>query len=325
MENSFCLLNPDTQMGVSSGCLVLKRGGECIDTWPLSSVERILVYGNSQITTQAIKTCLQQGIEVAYFTTAGRFLGSLHPLQSKATERKELQFSLLANHDACLSWGRALIYAKLKSQELEYRRMADNGWHARKVEFLRFLREKEEQVLSADHLQRLLGLEGISARRYYSYFGDALPRGWDWKGREYHPCRDNVNALLSLTYSIVTTYLENQCWKHGLDPNLSFFHRRGYGSGGLATDLIEPIRSSICDHSVLRLLHAKQISPSHFVKHKEGIQLTEEGFRKFMKFHLTKTIPVLEDFCQKLFPLFIHSLKSPQEKNPDFSCLQPLK
>ncbi len=68
-----------------AGCMVGQRGGEFVVTekketlqkFPLNQVRSIYLYGAVQLTTQAAHACLEHGIDVAYFSPAGRFLGLL--------------------------------------------------------------------------------------------------------------------------------------------------------------------------------------------------------------------------------------------------------
>lgn len=317
-----CFLhNSEHKVSLRSGSLLVSQGQDIIGTHPLETLERIVVFGNPQITTQALKSCLETGIEVQYYSQYGKYLGMIHPHVFKDTSRRLAQYNTVSDDGIRLDWGKAILKAKLKTYELEYRRMLDNGWHAPCKGFLPLIRQYEEQLDDAHSDKSLMGIEGMSAKTYYAVFSGCLPQGWTWNGRHYHPATDEINALLSLTYALATGHLESQCRQHGLDPTLSFLHRLGYGSGGVATDLVEIFRASVCDHGVLKALRGRKISLPDFRGHEEGFQLTPGGFKRFMGFYRDSVEPLVEKLSDKLFNLVLERLAD--GKTPYFLSLQP--
>ena len=184
---------------------------------------------------------------------------------------------------------------------------------------MRQLVVKSESCHSADEL---LGTEGLAAREYFAAFGQALPAGWEWNSRVYHPAVDEVNALLSFTYGIAKGLIARECRQRGLDAGVGFFHRNGYGSGGLATDLIEPFRHTCCDHQVLMALHHKVLSRKDFEKHSSDCRLSSEGRARYLEFCNRHLIPRMERQLKKLLTVFNAALESPAT-GPDFRVLLP--
>ncbi len=317
-----CFLhNSEHRVSLRSGSLLVSQGQEIIGTHPLETLERIVVFGNPQITTQALKSCLETGIEVQYYSQYGKYLGMIYPHVFKDTSRRLAQYRLVSDNSIRLAWGKAIIKAKLKTYELEYRRMLDNGWHPSKRDFLPMIHQYEEQLDKACSDKSLMGIEGMSAKTYYNTFSECLPEGWAWNGRHYHPATDEINALLSLTYALATGYLESQCRQHGLDPTLSFLHRLGYGSGGLATDLVEIFRVSVCDHGVLKALRGRKIGLSDFKGHEEEFLLTAGGFKRYMGYYHNSLEPLVEKLSKKLFTVL--SARLTDGEIPNFLQLQP--
>lgn len=318
------LQDSELSVGISANRLLVRKGGNVIDEHPLGSLERVAVFGNSQITTQAIKECLKSGIEVQYYTQYGNYLGSNHPCSFKDVNRRLRQYETVANAELRLKWSMALLQSKIRSQLLEYRRIADNKWQKRDQQFYHELLKYERRIQEASEINELMGIEGISSRLYFDYFGKSLPGGWQWSGRKYHPAPDPVNALLSLTYGMASGALERECHVHGLDPSLSFLHRTGYGSGGLTSDLLEPIRASLCDHFVLRLLHGCTISGKMFIEGDESCKLTPGGFKQYMKAYQGHLEPRLKTISEKIVNIFYKSLESNADI-PDFTAIQPMR
>ena len=313
--------NSEHRVSLKSGSLLVSHGEEVIGAHPLETLDRVIVFGNPQITTQALKSCLETGIEVQYYSQYGKYLGMFCPHVYKDTGRRLVQYGLTSDDARRLAWGKAIIHAKLKTYELEYRRMTDNGWHATDKRFLSTIRQYENRLDEAASGKSLMGLEGMSAKIYYDLFGECLPEGWEWHGRQYHPAPDEINALLSLTYSMVTAHLESQCRQHGLDPALSFLHRIGYGSGGLATDLVEIFRASICDHGVLKALRGRKITMADFHGQDGGFLLKPNGFKRYLGFYRDSIEPTVQALSAKLFAVVSDRLSD--GGIPNFLSLQP--
>ncbi len=82
-------------------------------------------------------------------------------------------------------------------------------------------------------------------------------------GRTRRPPRDPVNALLSLTYTLVHWEWVRECELIGLDPFLGFYHEVDYGRESLACDLAEPGRPAV-DRWVWELCRARTFQARDF-------------------------------------------------------------
>ena len=77
--------------------------------------------------------------------------------------------------------------------------------------------------------------------------------------RNRRPPLDNVNALLSLTYTMLTNMCQAALETVGLDPYVGFMHSDRPGRASLALDLMEELRSVFADRFVLTLINKKMI------------------------------------------------------------------
>ena len=85
-----------------------------------------------------------------------------------------------------------------------------------------------------------------------------------WKGRERQPPKDPVNALLSLTYTLLMTDLTGLLEAQGLDAYLGFLHQPDFGRPSLALDILEPFRHPVADRFVLTLLNKRILQADDF-------------------------------------------------------------
>ena len=70
----------------------------------------------------------------------------------------------------------------------------------------------------------------------------------------------------------------------GLDPYVGFMHTDRPGRRSLALDLVEELRTPLCDRFVLKLINKQMISPTSFVQREDGaVLLTDDGRREFLR------------------------------------------
>mgnify|MGYP000013154535 CR=1 FL=1 len=234
------------------------------DRHPIRCIESVEVYGNAQITTQAVKECLKEGIRINYFNIYGKFLGRAEPGYPKNIRRRLEQYRLYWEPERRLQWSKALIAAKIQGEIVEIRRLKEHSFPIPARSLQKELKRHLAALSGVPTLNSLLGVEGQCAKIYYRIFPYTLPAKIKWTGRSYHPPRDRFNTLLSLIYGITAQEIRRRLEQRSLDPHCGFFHEPGYGSGGLACDLLEAFRATFCDHLALRLLHRNFIVREFF-------------------------------------------------------------
>lgn len=271
---------PGSQIGQRSDQLVVSVKGEELRKIPGQQVRAIYCYGAIQITAQAIGTCLELGIDVSYFSPAGRFLGMLHGLPASGVDARRGQYRLFELPGVRLNLAREVIRAKIHNQRVMLMRNGDVPDNV--VKMLANLRDRTEDVNDSTEL---LGVEGSAAAIYFEQFGSMLKQRdtwkFDWRGRNRRPPRDPVNALLSLGYSMLTKELAGVCYSVGLDPFLGFMHQPRYGRPALALDLMEEFRPLIADSVAISLINRGEVGPEDFIGNASGMFLTERGRKPF--------------------------------------------
>jgi CRISPR-associated protein Cas1 len=108
-----------------------------------------------------------------------------------------------------------------------------------------------------------------------------LPQGWTFAGRTAHPPKDEVNALLSLSYTLVYNRIVSNLNLIGLDPYQGFFHAVRHGHAALGSDMMENFRPVFCDSLVMKLIRRKQILPTQIVKERGEFRMNKEASKVF--------------------------------------------
>lgn len=271
---------PGAQVGQRGEQVVVSVKGEELRKLPGHQLRAIYCYGAVQITAQAVETCLELGIDVAYFSPAGRFLGMLRGLPASGVDARRGQYRLFELPGIRLRLAREVIRAKIHNQRVML--MRNGAAPDRVLSLLAAFRDAAEQ---AADLQDLLGIEGTAAALYFEHFDSMLkqrePWSFDWRGRNRRPPRDPVNALLSLGYSMLAKELTGVCHAVGLDPFLGFMHQPRYGRPALALDLMEEFRPLTADSVAVSLLNRAEVAPEDFLRSAAGTFLNDRGRKAF--------------------------------------------
>jgi CRISPR-associated protein Cas1 len=132
-------------------------------------------------------------------------------------------------------------------------------------------------------VQALDGVEGSAARAYFGALMSFNRSAFEWPGRLKHPAPDPINALLSLTYTLLTNELHALLAAAGLDPYFGFLHQLDYGRPSLALDLVEAFRHPLADRFVLAAINQNLFQPDDFYKDLEhgGLCLKPEPLRRY--------------------------------------------
>lgn len=271
---------PGAQIGQRGEQLLVSVKGEEVRKIPGQQVRAIYCYGAVQMTAQAVETCLDLGIDVSYFSPAGRFIGLLRGLPASGVDARRGQYRLFELPGVRLQLAREVIRAKIHNQRVMLMR---NGDVPDRV--LKLMVNFRDATESAREMTELLGIEGNAAALYFEQFETMLKQrdDWkfDWRGRNRRPPRDPVNALLSLGYSMLAKELTGVCHSVGLDPFLGFMHQPRYGRPALALDLMEEFRPLLADSVAISLINRGELGPEDFIKSANGTFLNDRGRKAF--------------------------------------------
>ncbi len=283
------LQEPGSHVGKRSEHLVVKKDGHELARVPMHQVRQVCVFGNVQVSTQALQTLLENEVAVAYLTGHGRFVGLFAPPPAKNVALREAQFRKFADPAECLRLSKAVVRAKLVNQRtLLMRSLRGDGDRGSDEPAARGLADLLHKLDDAASLDTVLGLEGQGAALYFGEFARFLKAqppgtGFAFHTRNRRPPTDPVNALLSFAYALLCKDCTSAVLAVGFDPYKGFFHVNRHGKPSLALDLMEEFRSVIADSVVLTLVNNEMLTPADFLTWRGACQLTESGRKTFFQ------------------------------------------
>jgi len=289
------------------GRLVLTKNGKVIEEIPFFKVERVFIFGNIQISTQAISSFLEQGIIVSFFAINGKFKGILQPVESGNAFLRIAQYERYLDKNFRLETAKSFVFAKIKSMITLLKLICENHKEFCFDEKVLRMENTLSSVEKVDTLPQLLGLEGSSTSIYFSCISSIVREKFNFTTRTHHPPKDPFNALLSFGYALLTNELFSILSGFGFDPYIGFYHELSYARPSLAIDLIEEFRAPVIDHLVLNIVDLKIIKETDFEEKEDAFFLNDSARKEFFA-RYNKTINEFKNTIKEQVQKMYHSI-----------------
>jgi CRISPR-associated protein Cas1 len=251
-------------------------------------VSAVLLHGSNQITTQAIRLCVERDVAVHWVSTGGRHLASLTSSVGQV-QRRVRQYQALADPATRLRLARQLVRAKVEGQHrylLRATRGADNAHdrNAIRPDLLAISDALARASATAD-VDALRGHEGDAAVHYFgglrAAVSEDVPEPLRYAGRSRRPTLDRFSAIQNFGYALLQTAVMRAILATGLEPALGFYHTPRSAAHPLVLDLMELFRCPLWDLVVVGSLNRGQWDPAEdFTITRAKIWLSDSGRRK---------------------------------------------
>lgn len=268
-------------IGKKDDRLVISLKGEGIRDVRLLDLSHVVVFGRVQVTTQAVQELCEREIPITYLSQGAWFYGMTAGLAHKNIELRIAQHRC-AESELALVIARSLVSGKIQNQRTILRRNLES----RDVRLLGRLAVHSRQARHVAQVGSLLGIEGMAAHLYFGAFHRLFRGVGAWagavfkeQGRNRRPPRDEVNAVLSFLYAVLTKECAVITQAVGFEVFRGVYHAPKYGRPAMALDLCEEFRPLIADSVCLNLFNQGELAPADFVKRARGVALTPKGRR----------------------------------------------
>lgn len=250
---------------------------------PIALLERVVITAGVTLDTNLLAALGGAGVAVLILNPRNLdriafVLGRPHnDLALRLSQYRHLDDAIWQAH-----WAHHLVTAKLRGQ----RQLLEDALVLR-PDLRRVLTQGSERLDAAlarcsvdTGIESLRGQEGAAAAAYFQALGTLFPASLGFTGRQRRPPPDPVNALLSLSYTLLHFDAVRAAHAAGLDPYLGFYHLPAFGRESLASDLVEPLRP-LADRFVWRLFAEQIIRPDHFSRDRGACVLGKAGRAQF--------------------------------------------
>lgn len=254
---------------------------------PIHTLTGVVCFGRVSCSPFLMGLCAQRGVGLSFLTENGRFLAKVHgPVSGNVLLRRQ-QYRLTDSETGSASIAKAVVLAKVancRTVLLRAAREQEESEQRSELEAaVRRLRRILEEVTAAGSVDEIRGHEGDAARTYFGVFDHLIlaeKEHFFFRGRSRRPPLDNMNALLSFLYTLLTHDTVSALETVGLDPAVGYLHRERPGRPSLALDLVEELRPVLADRLALTLVNRQQVSADGFRRLENGAVTMNDETRK---------------------------------------------
>jgi CRISPR-associated protein Cas1 len=266
--------------------LIVEKDNQVLESVRLRDLERVVLFGNVQLTAAAMIALLDAGIETTILGLSGKLRGRLAPMESKNIFLRQAQFRRYDEPDFRMSIARVILDTKIRNGRLLVQRHYRNHPSERLANAIAEMEQAQTKLPAQADIDAMMGVEGLAAKAYFAALGAMVRREFAFATRTRRPPRDPVNALLSFGYTLLLSELVGAVAALGMDPHVGYLHDLDYGRPSLALDLLEEFRQPVVDRLALSLVNRAVLRREHFEDRGDaGVLLNDQGRTIFLEFY----------------------------------------
>ncbi len=280
--NVLYVTTPESYLSKDGENVVVKVDNSEIFRIPIHNLEGIVCFGYIGASPAVMQLCAERNVGLSFLSEYGRFYARVTGKVSGNVLLRREQYRRADDENKSLEIAKNCITGKvLNCRAVLQRAIRD---HQLPLELIvNNLTGKIDRIEQCTNLDELRGVEGDTAREYYSAYDKLILTQKDsfyMHERTRRPPRDNLNALLSFLYTVLAHDVQSALESVGLDPYVGFLHRDRPGRASLALDLMEELRPYLVDRLVLTLINRKQINGRGFVCKESGGIIMDSDTKK---------------------------------------------
>lgn len=286
LNNVLYILTADSYLYCQNDTIAVKIGGDEKVRIPSHTIESIVCFGNTTVSTPFIAFCSERKIGLTFLSDYGKFYGRIYGAVSGNVLLRKKQYQSMDDEVISTEIVLNILYGKIaNSKNVLLRGARENSSKDSQNALYKAVEQLSEiaQAMSqADDIIRLRGLEGVAASTYFGVFDHMLKTDDEqlrFVKRSKRPPENAVNALLSFMYMLLKNDVQSALETVGLDPAGGFLHALRPGRPSLALDIMEELRSPLCDRLVLSLINLKQIKADDFANEMDRVILSDKARR----------------------------------------------
>lgn len=285
--NTLYVTSENSYLGLDGENIVVYDEQKEVGRLPLHNLEGIVSFGYRGTSPALMGACMERNISLCYLTPQGKFLARVTGKTRGNVVLREQQYISCKDKEISLGIAKNCISGKVYNARWVLERairdhaMQIEAEHVRRASLQ--LKDTLELIQHVDSKEQLRGYEGEAASIYFSVFDELIlqqKKDFLFQGRNRRPPLDNVNAMLSFVYTLLTNQIASALEVVGLDPYVGCLHTERPGRVSLALDLLEEFRAVYADRFVLSLINKKVVNKKNFIKKENGAVIMDDETRK---------------------------------------------
>ncbi len=285
--NTLYVTSENSYLALDGENIVIYEEQEERGRLPLHNLEGIVSFGYRGTSPALMGACAARNISLCYLTPQGKFLARVTGKVRGNVLLREQQYASSKDAEIGLAVAKNCILGKVYNARWVIERALRD--HPMQVDTERLktvsvqLKHSLELIQNSVSKDQLRGYEGEAASLYFSVFDELIlqqKKDFFFHGRNKRPPMDNVNAMLSFVYTLLTNSITSALESVGLDPCVGYLHTERPGRASLSLDLIEELRPVLADRFVLSLINKKIVTGKNFTRKENGAVLMDNELRK---------------------------------------------
>lgn len=275
--NTLYITSEMKYLSLDGGNVVIKEENCEVGRMPLHNLDMIVTFSRLGASPALLGKCAESNISVVFLNPNGSYLARVEGKTRGNVLLRKKQYQVAENDILCVEIAKNIILGKVYNARWVVERMKRD--HSLQVDVEKLLKascglqESLNVIAECDSVDTLRGYEGKAAVLYFSVFDEMIlqqKEAFYFHERNRRPPLDNVNALLSFCYTLLTSMTSAALETVGLDPCVGFMHGDRPGRYSLALDMMEELRPALADRFVLRLINKRIVTAKDFIKKKMG-------------------------------------------------------
>ena len=288
--NTLYINNSDRYLSLNGETVTILENQTVIGRVPLHNIESIVTFGYTGVSPALMGECAKRNITINFMTSYGRFLARVTGKTNGNVCLRKEQYRISDDESKSTEIAKNMIVGKiynsksvLERAKREYPERVDVQKLTASTEHLKAILK---ELSNAQNTEQLRGYEGEAAKFYFGVFDELILQNKEvfcFENRNRRPPMDNVNAMLSFSYTLLTSMCESALECVGLDSYVGFLHKDRSGRTSLALDLVEEFRSIYADRFVLKMINKRIFGESDFKQKENGaVVFTEDARKEFL-------------------------------------------
>lgn len=285
--NTLYVTSEQSYLSLDGENIVISEDGKEVGRVPLHNLEGVVSFGYRGTSPALMGACSERNISLVFLSPQGKFLARVTGKTKGNVILREQQWRSSGNGEESLEIAKNCIFGKVYNCRWVLERAIRDHNMQIDVELVKDasikLKHALEFVQESENKEQLRGYEGEAAAIYFGVFNQLIlqqKKDFIFTGRNKRPSLDNVNALLSFVYTLLTNMIASALETVGLDPYVGYLHTERPGRASLALDLIEELRPVLADRFVISLINKKIVNGKSFKKQENGAVLMTDDLRR---------------------------------------------
>ena len=289
--NTLFITTENAYLSLDGENVVASQGQKELGRFPLHNLSSIITFSYSGASPALMGACAQRQIDLVFCTPRGRFLARTSGEYQGNVLLRRTQYRLADDPIQSCRVASNFIFGKIYNSRWSIERTIRD--HPLRVDTTKLkdtsqkLKDLLSGIASETSLDSLRGLEGVGATLYFDTLDCMILNNKEdffFRNRNRRPPLDNMNAMLSFSYTLLANDCAAALNTVGLDPYVGFLHRDRPGRISLALDLMEELRSCMADRLVLTLVNNRMVSGEDFISRESGaVIMRDDARRVFLK------------------------------------------